>query len=76
MANIRWNNTPSQCIALLDDVQVCALKLKDIGGWTASWTDDRLWAPPAHLPKAMPQATRFFPALDEAKAAVEKALAG
>lgn len=75
MANIRWNDTPSLCIASLDDVQVCSLKLKDIGGWTASWTDERLWAPPSHLHKATPQATRFFPGLDEAKAAVEQALA-
>ncbi len=76
MANIRWNDTPSLCIALVDDAPVCSLKLKDIGGWTASWTDERLWVPPSHLPKAMPQPTRFFPALDEAKAAVAQALAG
>jgi len=76
MANIHWNDTPSLCTASLDDVPVCTLKLKDIGGWIAQWTGERLWAPPSHMPKATPQPTRFFPALDEAKAAVEKALLG
>jgi hypothetical protein len=42
----------------------------------ASWLDDRLWAPPSHLPKATPQTTRFFMALDEAKQAVEQVLQG
>jgi hypothetical protein len=76
MAHITWNDTPTVYTALLGDVPVCTLKVKDIGGVTASWLDDHLWPPPSHMPKAAPQPTRFFPALDEAKAAVEKALEG
>lgn len=75
MANITWKETPPTWTALQDDTPVCTLKGKDIGGWTATWTGDRLWAPPAHMPKAAPQATRFFMSLEEAKAAVEAALA-
>jgi len=74
MAHITWNETPTVYTALLDDVPVCTLKVKDIGGVAASWLGERLWPPPSHMPKAAPQPTRFFPALDEAKAAVEKAL--
>ncbi len=75
MANITWKEAPSLWTALLDGVPVCALKGKDIGGWAASWLDARLWAPPAHLPKATPQPTRFFTDLTEAKTAVEQTLA-
>lgn len=57
-----------------DDVAVCSLKAKDIGGWSASWLNGQLWAPPAHLPKAQPQDTRFFTAFEEAKLAVEQQL--
>lgn len=74
MATITWKETPPVWTALLDDAPVCTLKGKDIGGWTASWAGNRLWPPPAHLPKATPQATRFFMNLDEAKAAVEAEL--
>lgn len=74
MANITWKEAPSLWTAQLDGVPVCSLKGKDIGGWAASWLDDRLWAPPAHLPKATPQPTRFFVNLTEAKTAVELAL--
>lgn len=76
MAHITWKDTPTVCTASLDDVPVCTLKVKDIGGIAASWLGDRLWPPPSHLPKAAPQPTRFFPDLAEAKAAVEEALAG
>jgi len=74
MANITWNDTPTVCTVLLDDVPVCTLKTKDIGGVAASWLDDRLWPPPSHMPKAAPQPTRFFTTLGEAKAAVEQFL--
>jgi hypothetical protein len=74
MANITWNNTPSLYTALLDEVPVCTLKVKDIGGVAASWLDQRLWPAPAHLPKAPPQPTRFFANLEEAKQAVEQML--
>ncbi|MDZ7938811.1 MAG: hypothetical protein U5M53_11255 [Rhodoferax sp.] len=76
MANIVWNDSPGLCTALLDDVPVCTLKIKDIGGVAASWLDGRLWAPPSHMPKATPQETRFFMGLDEAKQAVEQTLLG
>jgi hypothetical protein len=76
MGSIVWTDSPGLCTALLDDVPVCALKIKDIGGVAASWLDDRLWPPPSHMPKATPQTTRFFMALDEAKQAVEQALQG
>ncbi|MBT0571143.1 hypothetical protein KIK84_12470 [Curvibacter sp. CHRR-16] len=74
MATVTWKQTAPTWVALIDDEPVCTLKGKDIGGWTASWHGDRLWQPPAHLPKASPQATRFFMDLAEAKAAVEEAL--
>jgi hypothetical protein len=74
MAILRWEETPSVWTASLDGIPVCTLKPKDIGGCIASWLDGRLWAPPAHLPKAMPQPTRFFADLQEAKAAVEQTL--
>lgn len=76
VATIVWEDSPSACTALIDGVPVCALKLKDIGGWTASWMDDRKWPPPAHLPKAQPQDTKFFPGKADAKAAVEQVLSG
>ncbi|PQA76163.1 hypothetical protein [Rhodoferax sp. TS-BS-61-7] len=74
MAHITWNDTPTVYTALLDDVPVCTLKVKDIGGVAASWLDERLWPPPSHMPKAPPQPTRFFIDLAEAKAAVEEML--
>lgn len=74
MAQLTWNDTPGVCTALMDEVPVCALKIKDIGGVAASWLDERLWPAPAHLPKAMPQPTRFFTTMAEAKQAVEEAL--
>ena len=74
MANISWKDSPMLYVALLDDVPVCELKPKDIGGVTASWLNDRLWAPPSHMPKAAPQRTQFFFGVDEAKLAVEEVL--
>lgn len=74
MYMIAWNHTPPHWTASIQGETVCTLKGKDIGGWTASWHGERLWPAPAHLPKAMPQATRFFMDLAEAKAAVEAAL--
>lgn len=74
MANISWNGSTALYTALLDGVPVCELKAKDIGGITASWLIARLWPPPSHMPKASPQCTRFFPGIDDAKAAVEQAL--
>lgn len=74
MATITWSDTPPGCTALLDGAPVCQLKTKDIGGCAASWLDGRLWPAPAHLPKAMPQPTRFFTAMADAKQAVEQAL--
>lgn len=74
MATITWKETPPVWTALLDDAPVCTLKGKDIGGWTASWLGERLWPAPTHLPKATPQATRFFTDREEAKAAVETEL--
>lgn len=76
MAQLTWNDAPGVCTALMDEVPVCALKIKDIGGVAASWLDERLWPAPSHLPKAMPQPTRFFTTMDEAKAAVEDMLKG
>lgn len=76
MAQITWQNSPSLCTALLDDVPVCTLKTKDIGGVAASWLDERRWAPPSHMPKAAPQDTRFFSDMAEARLAVEQALQG
>ena len=74
MASITWQATHPSLTGLLDGVPVCTLKVKDIGGCTAHWLDGRLWAPPAHLPKAAPQATRFFADVEEAKSAVEQTL--
>ncbi|MDT8992129.1 hypothetical protein RQP54_14745 [Curvibacter sp. APW13] len=74
MSAITWTHTPPSWTASVHGETVCTLKGKDIGGWTASWSGERLWPAPAHLPKATPQATRFFMDLDEAKAAVEAAL--
>jgi len=74
MADVRWSEAPSVWTASLDNVAVCTLKTKDIGGCAASWLDGHLWAPPSHLPKATPQPTRFFMGVDEAKAAVEQVL--
>lgn len=77
MATVTWNhNPPSTWVATVDGQAVCSIKRKDIGGWTAGWSDERLWPVPSHLPKATPQPTRFFSDLDEAKLAVEQALAG
>ena len=76
MADITWKETHPSWTALLDGVPVCTLKPKDIGGCIASWLDGRLWAPPGHLPKAAPQATRFFAGIEDAKSAVEQALRG
>jgi hypothetical protein len=76
MAAVTWDlNPPTTWIAMVDGQACCAVKRKDIGGWTAAWTDDHLWPAPAHLPKAMPQPTKFFGSLEEAKQAVEQALA-
>lgn len=76
MANITWDHSPpTTWIATVDGQAVCAVKRKDIGGWTAAWTDERLWPAPSHLPKATPQSMRFFASLEEAKLAVEQALA-
>ncbi len=74
MAPIHWNETPTLWTALLGDVPVCTLKAKDIGGCTASWTGDRLWAPLPHMPRAAPQPTRFFSSFEEARQAVEQQL--
>jgi hypothetical protein len=74
MANLSWQETPLVSTAYLDDVPVCALKTKDIGGCIASWLDGRLWPAPAHLPKASPQPTRFFANVADARAAVEQLL--
>lgn len=74
MAEVNWSESPAAWTAFLDGVPVCALKAKDIGGCTASWLDGRLWAPPSHMPKATPQPTKFFPAVAEAKQAVEQLL--
>jgi hypothetical protein len=76
MADVTWKEATPTWTAWLDGVAVCTLKPKDIGGCTASWLDTRLWPPPAHLPKAAPQASKFFPSLEEAKSAVEQQLAG
>ncbi|MBV7542807.1 hypothetical protein [Acidovorax sp. sic0104] len=77
MANVTWDHDPpTTWTATVDGRQVCSIKRKDIGGWIAGWVDERQWPAPAHLPKAMPQPTRFFSSLEEAKLAVEQALAG
>ncbi len=76
MADITWDHTPpTTWIAMVDNQAVCFVKSKDIGGWTATWMGERLWPAPAHLPKATPQAMRFYGSLEEAKLAVEQALA-
>jgi hypothetical protein len=76
MAEVRWNQNPGVWTATLDGEPVCSLRAKDIGGVVASWLNGRLWAPPAHSPKAIPQPTKFFHAVDEAKSAVEQVLLG
>lgn len=76
MPTITWKDTPPTWTALLNEAPICTLKKKDIGGFTASWNDGRLWPAPSHLPKAQPQQVRFFNSLDEAKASVEQALKG
>lgn len=74
--NVIWTpQPPTSWVATENGQAVCTLKGKDIGGWTATWEGDRLWHPPAHMPKAKPQPMRFFSSLEEAKAAVEQALA-
>lgn len=75
MAHVSWdNNLPTTWTALMDGQAVCAVKRKDIGGWTAAWTNERLWSAPPHFPKAMPQPTKFFSSFEEAKLAVEQVL--
>ncbi|MBU0893641.1 MAG: hypothetical protein KKH21_22500 [Gammaproteobacteria bacterium] len=75
MTQVTWDNDPpTTWIATVDGQALCSIKRKDIGGWTAVWTDERLWPAPSHLPKAMPQPTRFFSSLEEAKLAVEQLL--
>ena len=51
---------------MVDGQAICTLKGKDIGGWNATWAGERLWPPPAHLPKATPQPMRLK-ALDRTK---------
>ncbi len=76
MTLVTWNHSsPTTWIATVDGQAVCTIKRKDIGGWTAGWMDERLWPAPPHLPKAMPQPTQFFGTLENAKLAVEQALA-
>ncbi len=74
MAQVSWTETPTLWTASQNGMPVCSLKAKDIGGCTASWLNGRLWAPPAHMPRAMPQPTRFFAGFDEAREAVEQQL--
>ena len=75
MAHVTWDhNPPTTWIANVDSQALCSIKRKDIGGWAAAWTGERLWPPPSHLPKAMPQPTQFFSSLEDAKQAVEDAL--
>lgn len=75
MAHVTWDHTPpATWIVMVDGQALCSIKRKDIGGLIAAWVDERLWPAPAHLPKAMPQPTRFFSNLEEAKLAVEHAL--
>jgi hypothetical protein len=74
MASVSWEESSSVWIASLDGVPVCTLRSKDIGGCIAMWQGDRLWPAPAHLPKALPQPTRFFADAEEAKSAVEQQL--
>ena len=76
MAHVTWDQKPpTSWLAVVEGEAVCTLTRKDIGGWNATWEGERLWPPPAHLPKATPQPMRFFSSLDEAKAAVERELA-
>lgn len=73
---VTWTpQPPTSWMANLNGQPVCILKGKDIGGWTATWMGDRLWQPPAHMPRATPQPMSFFSSLEDAKAAVEQALA-
>ena len=74
MTQVNWTESASAWTATVDEVPVCTLKVKDIGGCTASWLNGLLWAPPAHMPKAQPQPTCFFFGVEEAKLAVEQQL--
>lgn len=74
MTAVAWSLVGSAWVAHLNGVEVCNLKPKDIGGWTACWVGDRTWPPPTHMPKAMPQSTKFFMDLADAKKSVEVAL--
>lgn len=74
MVQVVWKEAPTTWTACVDNAPVCSLKVKDIGGCMASWQNGNLWTPPAHMPKAAPQTTCFFPDLDEAKRAVEQQL--
>ena len=74
MAEITWKETPLNWTAECDGKAVCSLKKMDIGGWAANWLNGHKWPAPAHMPKAQPQPMKFFPALEEAKTAVEHAL--
>ena len=43
MADITWDHSPpTTWNAMVNGQAVCSVKRKDIGGWTAAWTDDRL----------------------------------
>ena len=53
MANVSWTHNPPVWTASVDGNAVCNIKGKDIGGCAATWVGDRLWPPPAHLPKAI-----------------------
>ncbi|TXH90856.1 MAG: hypothetical protein E6Q78_03490 [Rhodoferax sp.] len=75
MAEVTWTHTPPIWTAMVNGEVVCTLKGKDIGGWTANWVGERLWPAPLHMPKATPQATRFFMDLNEAKAEVAQVFA-
>lgn len=75
LAHVSWNHEPpTTWTAMMNGQTVCSVKQKDIGGWMAHWTDERLWPAPTHLPKATPQPMRFFSSLEEARQAVEQVL--
>ncbi|RFO98644.1 hypothetical protein DIC66_01800 [Rhodoferax lacus] len=71
MALITWIETPHTRTALLGDVPVCTIKVKDIGGCTALWLNGMLWPAPAHMPKAPMQSGCFFSSVADAKLAIE-----